>query len=404
MKVNQISAELSSDILAASELVHDQSISESERGKKLNALKSSILEKIDAENDAISFSGRSYLEQIQNVITNEEWAKLPPPTTVKNELLAIRSLVAVLTSFEDDRGPMMEAIQRLLTEALLKHMNSLSDAEVLSLSKQWGAAEIQFQKEKDSAEAERQGSLMTAGIGIGAAGLSLLAKAVVTKVSNDKFKQAAPTQKEKADLNGAMGEQSKAELKLNTVSKEMAEIDDELAKTRKEISTLKDELSSSEFSNSQKIAKQTEFNEKNLALNDLQKRRDDLTPRYENLKTDYEIAAKVTDRERAKVDSRNADASKSVQEFRALLDMSDSSMSVIQNIGKVISVYFFDSKASDDKIESEKFGYLVGFFASALQNTQKSQSQAGDGLATIRSSCDATIQGADSSITYAIKA
>ena len=404
MKVNQISAELSSDILAASELVHDQSISESERGKKLNALKSSILEKIDAENDAISFSGRSYLEKIQNVITNEEWAKLPPPTTVKNELLAIRSLVAVLTSFEDDRGPMMEAIQRLLTEALLKHMNSLSDAEVLSLSKQWGAAEIQFQKEKDSAEAERQGSLMTAGIGIGTAGLSLLAKAVVTKVSNDKFKQAAPNQKEKADLNGAMGEQSKAELKLNTVSREMAEIDDELAKTRKEISTLKDELSSSEFSNSQKIAKQTEFNEKNLALNDLQKRRDDLTPRYENLKTDYEIAAKVTDRERAKVDSRNADASKSVQEFRALLDMSDSSMSVIQNIGKVISVYFFDSKASDDKIESEKFGYLVGFFASALQNTQKSQSQAGDGLATIRSSCDATIQGADSSITYAIKA
>jgi hypothetical protein len=404
MKVNQISAELSSDILAASELVHDQSISESERGKKLNALKSSILEKIDTENDAISFSGRSYLEQIQNVITNEEWAKLPPPTTVKNELLAIRSLVAVITSFEDDRGPMMEAIQRLLTEALLKHMNSLSDAEVLSLSKQWGAAEIQFQKEKDSAEAERQGSLMTAGIGIGTAGLSLLAKAVVTKVSNDKFKQAAPTQKEKADLNGAMGEQSKAELKLNTVSKEMAEIDDELAKTRKEISTLKDELSSSEFSGSQKIAKQTEFNEKNLALNDLQKRRDDLTPRYENLKTDYEIAAKVTDRERAKVDSRNADASKSVQEFRALLDMSDSSMSVIQNIGKVISVYFFDSKASDDKIESEKFGYLVGFFASALQNTQKSQSQAGDGLATIRSSCDATIQGADSSITYAIKA
>jgi predicted RNase H-like nuclease (RuvC/YqgF family) len=245
---------------------------------------------------------------------------------------------------------------------------------------------------------------MTAGIGIGTAGLSLLAKAVVTKVSNDKFKQAAPTQKEKADLNGAMGEQSKAELKLNTVSKEMAEIDDELAKTRKEISTLKDELSSSEFSGSQKIAKQTEFNEKNLALNDLQKRRDDLTPRYENLKTDYEIAAKVTDRERVKVDSRNADASKSVQEFRALLDMSDSSMSVIQNIGKVISVYFFDSKASDDKIESEKFGYLVGFFASALQNTQKSQSQAGDGLATIRSSCDATIQGADSSITYAIKA
>jgi hypothetical protein len=132
MKVNQISAELSSDILAASELVHDQSISESERSKKLNALKSSMLEKIDAENDAISFSGRSYLEQIQNVITNEEWAKLPPPTTVKNELLAIRSLVAVLTSFEDDRGPMMEAIQRLLTEALLKHMNSLSDAEVLS--------------------------------------------------------------------------------------------------------------------------------------------------------------------------------------------------------------------------------------------------------------------------------
>jgi hypothetical protein len=404
MKVNQISAELSSDILAASDLVHDQSISESERGKKLNALKSSILEKIDAENDATSFAGRTYLEQIQKVITNEEWAKLPPPTTVKNELLAMRSLVAVLTSFEDDRSPMMEAIQRLLTEALLKHLNSLSDAEVLSLSKQWGAAEIQFQKEKASAEAERQSSLMTAGIGIGTAGLSLLAKAVVTKVSNDKFKQAAPSEKEKTDLTGAMGEQSKAEFNLNTVSKEMSEIDDELAKTRKDISKLQEGITKNEFTGPERISKQTELNEKNLALNDLQKRRDDLTPSYERLKTDYEIAAKVTERERAKVDGKNAEASKSVQEFRALLDMSDSSMSVIQNIGKVISVYLFDSKASDEKIESEKFGYLVSFFASALQNTQKSQGQAGDGLATIRSSCDATIQGADSSITYAIKA
>ena len=62
MKVNQISTELSSDIVAMSDLVHDQSISDSERAQKLNSLKTSIVEKIDSESDAISFAGRSYLE------------------------------------------------------------------------------------------------------------------------------------------------------------------------------------------------------------------------------------------------------------------------------------------------------------------------------------------------------
>ena len=70
MKVNQISAELSSDIVAMSDLVHDQSISDSDRAQKLTALKTSIVEKINAESDAISFAGRSYLEEIKAIISN----------------------------------------------------------------------------------------------------------------------------------------------------------------------------------------------------------------------------------------------------------------------------------------------------------------------------------------------
>jgi hypothetical protein len=208
-----------------SDLVHDQSISDSERAQKLNSLKTSIVEKIDSESDAISFAGRSYLEEIKAIISNEEWAKLPPTATIKNELLAMRSLVTVLNSLENDRAPMMEAIQRLLTEALLKQLNSLSDSEVLALSKQWGAAEIQFQKAKDSAEAERTSSLITAGVGIATAAASLAAKAVVTAVSNKQFKNAAPTEEEKKGLTGVRNEQSEAEVKLNTVSKKMSALD-----------------------------------------------------------------------------------------------------------------------------------------------------------------------------------
>lgn len=404
MKVNQISSELSADILAISELAHDQSISDAERAKKIDSLKASIVEKIDAESDAISFAGRSYLEKIQTIISNEEWATLPPTKEIKNELLSIRNLVSVLNSLEADRGPMIEAIQRLLTEALLKQLNSLSDSEALALSKQWGAAEIQFQKAKESAEAERQSSLMTAGIGIGTALVSLAAKVAVTRYSNNKFKETPPDMETKNQLNDAVSEQNKAELNFNGVSKKMSALDDDLAKARGEVIQLKKDLNNDNLSPAEKASKQTELDNKNANLNVLQKRRNDLTPEYKKLKVDYQVASKVTDRKSAELERINAERSRAVQQFRALLDMSDSGMSILQNIGKMISVSLFDSKASDLKIESDKAAFLVNFFASGQQNAQKSQSQTSDGIASLRSMCDASIQAADSSISYTIKA
>ncbi len=404
MKVSQISAELSSDIVAISELVQDQSISDSDRSQKLTSLKTSIVEKIDAESDAVSFAGRSYLEEIKAVISNEEWAKLPPTTTIKNELLAIRSLVTVLNSLENDRGPMMEAIQRLLTEALLKQLNSLSDSEILSLSKQWGAAELQFEKARDSADAERTSALITAGVGIGTALASLAAKAVVTYVSNNQFKNAAPTEQDKNSLIRVRNEQSEAELKLNNVSKKMSELDTELAATRSEVNQLKQDLANKKVNSAERTSKQNELKQKTTDLNDLQKRRDDLTPEYDRLKTDYKVASKVADRTGAEIERSNAEASRSVQQFRALLDMTDSAGSVLQNISKILTISLFDSKASDYKIQSDEASFMANFFSSVMQNSQKSQSQTSDGIASIRSTCDASIQAYDGSITATIRA
>jgi hypothetical protein len=404
VKVSQISAELSSDIVAISELVQDQSISDSDRSQKLTSLKTSIVEKIDAESDAVSFAGRSYLEEIKAVISNEEWAKLPPTTTIKNELLAIRSLVTVLNSLENDRGPMMEAIQRLLTEALLKQLNSLSDSEILSLSKQWGAAELQFEKARDSADAERTSALITAGVGIGTALASLAAKAVVTYVSNNQFKNAAPTEQGKNSLNRVRSEQSEAELKLNNVSKKMSELDTELAATRSEVNQLKQDLANKKVNSAERTSKEKELKQKTTELNDLQKRRDDLTPEYDRLKTDYKVASKVADRTGAEIERSNAEASRSVQQFRALLDMTDSAGSVLQNISKILTISLFDSKASDYKIQSDEASFMANFFSSVMQNSQKSQSQTSDGIASIRSTCDASIQAYDGSITATIRA
>jgi hypothetical protein len=404
VKVSQISAELSSDIVAISELVQDQSISDSDRSQKLTSLKTSIVEKIDAESDAVSFAGRSYLEEIKAVISNEEWAKLPPTTTIKNELLAIRSLVTVLNSLENDRGPMMEAIQRLLTEALLKQLNSLSDSEILSLSKQWGAAELQFEKARDSADAERTSALITAGVGIGTALASLAAKAVVTYVSNNQFKNAAPTEQDKNSLIRVRNEQSEAELKLNNVSKKMSELDTELAATRSEVNQLKQDLANKKVNSAERTSKQNELKQKTTDLNDLQKRRDDLTPEYDRLKTDYKVASKVADRTGAEIERSNAEASRSVQQFRALLDMTDSAGSVLQNISKILTISLFDSKASDYKIQSDEASFMANFFSSVMQNSQKSQSQTSDGIASIRSTCDASIQAYDGSITATIRA
>ena len=404
MKVSQISAELSSDIVAMSDLVHDQSISDSDRVLKLTSLKASIVEKIDAESHAISFAGRSYLEEIKTLISNEEWAKLPPTTTIKNELLAIRSLVSVLNTLENDRGPMMEAIQRLLTEALLQQLNSLSDSEILSLSKQWGAAELQFEKASESADAERTSALITAGVGIGTALASLAAKAVVTYVSNNQFKNAAPTEQEKNNLNSVRNEQSDAEIKLNNVSKKMSELDTELAATRSEVNQLKQELANKKLIGAEKASKEKELKQKNTELNDLQKRRDDLTPEYKLLKTDYKVASKVADRTGAEIERSNAEASRFVQQFRALLDMTDSAGSVLQNISKILTISLFDSKASDYKIQSYKASFLANFFSSVIQSSQKSQSQTSDGIASIRSTCEASIQTYDGSITATIRA
>lgn len=404
MKVNQISAELSSDIVAMSDLVHDQSISDSDRAQKLTALKTSIVEKINSESEAISFAGRSYLEDIKAIISNEEWAELSPPATIKNELLAMRSLVVVLNSLENDRGPMMEAIQRLLTEALLKQMNSLSDSEILSLSKQWGAAEIQFQKAKDSAEAERTSSLVTAGVGIATAVASLAAKAVVTGVSNKQFKNAAPTEQDKKGLASVRNEQSEAEFRLNTVSKKMSALDQELSTAKSDVKQLRKDLEGNRLTAAEKTSIKAELKKKNNELSELQKRRDDLTPEYNRLKTDYKIATKVADRTGAEIERSNAEASRFVQQFRALLDITDSAGSVLQNISKIVTVSVFDSKASDFKIQSDQAAFASNFFASVMQNSQKSQGQTNDGIASIRSCCDASIQASDGAITRTINA
>lgn len=404
MKVNQISSELSSDIEKMSRLAHDQSISASERNQQLKELKTSVLAKIDAESNSISFAGKSFLNEIKGIVAREDWAALPEPKSIKNSLAEMKTLVAILNSLENQLLPTMEEIQRLFFEAALKQINSLTNSEISSLDKQWKAADVQFEKSKNAATAERTSAIITASVGIGVAVMSLAVKTAVTVNSRNQFDKANLKEKQDA-LSDARSKQTEAEANFQKISKEAKNVDSGIDAADKKLKQLKaDKKNNPDISADRKTDLDTQIKEVSSELKELKKKRDELSPIYKQQKSEYEVASKIVDRSGASLDAENAAVNRKVQEFRAFLDITDSGGAILQNIFKIVNATTFDKEAADKKIESEMAAYMVNFFASSVQNTQKASSQIMDGMNSVQSSCNASIQSADSSISQAIRA
>lgn len=404
MRVDQISSELASDIEAMSRLAHDQSISESDRNQQLKELKTSVITKIHAESNSISFAGKSFLNEIKEIVEAEDWAALPGPKSIKNSLSEMKVVVAILNSLENNLPPTMEAIQRLFFEASLKMINALTSSEISSLEKQWGAAITQFEKSKQAAEAEQTSSIITASVGLGVAFGSAAAKIFVTSRSSKMFEKKAASQEEIKKNNDTKLEQNKAETQFKKISEETAGVDTQIADARKSIADLRAEHNRSDTSAIRKAELNTEIATKTTELNNLQHERDSLDQSYKVQKDQYKVASKIADRSSASIEQRNAAASKEVQTFRALLDITDSGGAVLQNVAKIVNASKFDSEAASEKIASEMAAYMVNLFASSIQNSQKSIGQIMDGMNSVQSSCNASIQGADSSISAAVRA
>jgi hypothetical protein len=404
MRVDQISSELASDIEAMARLAHDQSISESDRNQQLKELKTSVITRIHAESNSISFTGKSFLNEIKEIVEADNWAALPEPKSIKNSLSEMKIVVAILNSIENNLPPTMEAIQRLFFEASLKMINALTNSEISSVEKQWGAANAQFEASKKAATAEQSSAIMTASFGLGVAALSTIAKIGVTTHSSKTFKEKAPSQQEINSNNAAKTEQTKAEVKFKELSEKTAKIDEDIATAKASITTLQNERNNPTTAPARQTQLDTEIRTKTNEVDNLQRERDLQIQAYKVQKDHYKVASKIADKSSASIEQRNAAASKKVQEFRALLDIADSSGTVVQNIGKLLSTRLFDSKAAEEKIASEMAAYIVNFFASSIQNAQKSTSQLMDGMNSVSSSCNASIQSADSSNSLAVRA
>ena len=105
MNVNNLSKEVGAAIIELSTVAHDQTISESERNQKLSLLKSSVISKIDAEGNAITFAGKTFLKEIKEIIADEDWAALPDPKIITNTLSEMKTLVAILNSLDQQLLP-----------------------------------------------------------------------------------------------------------------------------------------------------------------------------------------------------------------------------------------------------------------------------------------------------------
>jgi hypothetical protein len=404
MRVDQISSELASDIEAMARLAHDQSISESDRNQQLKELKTSVITRIHAESNSISFAGKSFLNEIKEIVEADDWAALPEPKSIRNSLSEMKVVVAIINSIENNLPPTMEAIQRLFFEASLKMINALTNSEISSVEKQWGAATAQFKKSEEAAGLERTSGIITASVGLGVAIVSTGAKIGVTSHSSKSFKDNAPKENDIKLNSDAKALQNTAEADFQKINDKTVAVDNKIATAKNSIEDMKTEYAKPNKTPAEKSELQNRINEETHSLDALQNERDSLDQSYKVQKDQYKVASKIADRNSAHIEQMNTAASKEVQTFRAFLDIVDSSGAVLQNIAKVINAAKIDSEAAAAKLASEMAAYMVNLFASSIQNSQKSAGQIMDGMNSVSSSCNASIQSADSSNSLAVRA
>jgi hypothetical protein len=291
----------------------------------------------------------------------------------------------------------------LFFEAALKQINALTNSEISSLDKQWVAATTQFNKSEAAAKAEQTSAIITATVGLGVAIISIAVKTAVTIHSSKQFDKANLKQKQD-ELSDLRIKQDEAEVNFQEISKKTNEVDKKIVNANKKLKDLKAEGDTPGLTPADKKEINTKIREAREELKDLKIKRDELNPKYEESKSESEVAKKIADRSGASLDAENAAVSRKVQEFRAFLDITDSGAAILQKLFKIVSSAKYDKEAADYKIESERAAFMVNFFASSVQNTQKSSSQILDGMNSVGSSCNASIQSADTSISQAIRA
>lgn len=403
MKTQQVSNELTEQLIQLTQIAHDESLTDLEKNQKLDSVKKSTLQKINEETNLVSFKARSIFENIKQIIQTEDWAKLPTSHQLSGELQTVRSMVSELNSIRDKVVPDLQALQTAFIESMLDLLKHLSDSDVLALDQQWKAADIQFQKSEDAAKQEHLSGVLNGSIGIATSLASIAAKTVVTKLSKDKFDKAKPTERESENLVEAKKLQQKTEIDFKKVQSESLNMKKGLIENESRIQELGTKLKDKDIS---KI-------DRGIANLDLKKRQEfantiktqklpQIESRFNESKRDFEMATNNLGAINSSIDMKTAQANRYIQELRAVNDVVDYSVGLAKSIGE-IGTKTIDFAAKKFQIESEKANFMNNAASSVQQNARKSVNQAQDTINSMNSNLAAMIQGSDSTTSFIIR-
>lgn len=403
MKTQQVSNELTEQLIQLTQIAHDESLTDLEKNQKLDSVKKSTLQKINEETNLVSFKARLIFENIKQIIQTEDWAKLPTSHQLSGELQTVRSMVSELNSIRDKVVPDLQALQTAFIESMLDLLKHLSDSDVLALDQQWKAADIQFQKSEDAAKQEHLSGVLNGSIGIATSLASIAAKTVVTKLSKDKFDKAKPTERESENLVEAKKLQQKTEIDFKKVQSESLNMKKGLIENESRIQELGTKLEDKDISKFRRGIANLELKTRQEFANTIKTQKlPQIESRFNESKRDFEMATNNLGAINSSIDMKTAQANRYIQELRAVNDVVDYSVGLAKSIGE-IGTKTIDFAAKKFQIESEKANFMNNAASSVQQNARKSVNQAQDTINSMNSNLAAMIQGSDSTTSFIIR-
>jgi hypothetical protein len=401
MGIEQTSADLTSRIIAMSEIEEDDSLSDADKAEKLKSMKLETLDKINAEIANVTVSSQKILDNIRTIVENENWAKLPPSKKLANEISLNNSVAIEMQSIVSKFTPDIQELMSFFIEVLKRSQLISSKAEINSMGQQWQAIHEQKVSSEEAAKAEKLSGIISGSFAIATALASIAVKATVMGVSAKKINES--------NLQGSGNEEYQAMLKKN--DQVQGQIDDEKVLT----ADIETELKTQEVMLAKRKADPLDkkINETDGMRASEIKQREDSISRLKNKlqekKSELDVqkikaseasaqASSVT----ARIESENNKASRSIQEWRSMNEILDSVFSAVQQGGNIWKAEN-DLKAAGLKIDSDMSSFMVNFFSSMIQSTRKDGQDFTDLQKSMMSTIQASLQTNLSADSYAIR-
>ncbi len=406
MKVEQISSELASQMMSMSEVSHDETLSDYQKGQKLQALKTATLERINTEFSSLTVISQSILDNIRTIIEREDWAKIPPPKSLSISLATASSVTLELQAIASNMLPDLQAFQRLFLEIMRDWIKNMSDADVLGQDQQWKAAQSEFDNSQKSALQERTVGIVTGAMGVVTAVASMAVKIGVTVKTASKAAEIGPGKDAPKKLDEANTAHQGQQAEYNKINESVIDIKTRIQEKKVELNQL--EIRAADLKKSAKTADAAELNKisadiqnkknaiTNLESNVLPAAEKDLGTATEKLK----LASLNLSATTAGIESANNSLGQEVQKLRAKNDIADMANQAIQSLVK-FGTSFGDYEAKVFHIDADKAAFVKNFASTVQQNVRKDMQDIRDAINSLNSTFGAILQALDSAVSYA---